>query len=99
MSKQKETRFCLPSVRMMEKSLSVSNPSYKRKSMNMILKRVLIAAGLIVFCGAVFAGVKSYGVWVITGVAVVLFIVGILRKEKPTGPGGCDETQDRDREG
>jgi hypothetical protein len=33
--------------------------------MNMVLKRVLIVAGLIVFCGAVFAGVKSYGVWVI----------------------------------
>ena len=58
--------------------------------MNMVLKRVLIAAGLIVFCAAVFAGVKSYGVWVITGVAVVLFIAGLLRKDKPAGPGGRD---------
>jgi len=66
--------------------------------MNMVLKRVLIAAGLIVFCAAVFAGVKSYGVWVITGVAVVLFIAGLLRKDKPAGPGGRDEAQDRDGE-
>jgi hypothetical protein len=62
--------------------------------MNMVLKRVLIAAGLIVFCGAVFAGVKAYGVWVITGVAVVLFILGLLRKDKPAGPSGRDEAQD-----
>jgi hypothetical protein len=66
--------------------------------MNIILKRVLIAAGLIVFCGALFAGVKTYGVWVITGVAVVLFIAGIMRKDKPAGPEGRDETQDRDGE-
>lgn len=59
--------------------------------MNVVLKRTLIAVGLIVFCGAVFVGVKSYGVWVITGVAVVLFILGLLRKEKPDGS--------RDREG
>jgi hypothetical protein len=66
--------------------------------MNMVLKRVLIAAGLIFFCGAVFAGVKSYGVWVITGVAAVLFIAGLLRKDKPAGPGGRDEVQDRGEE-
>jgi hypothetical protein len=64
--------------------------------MNMVLKRVLIAAGLIVFCGAVFAGVRYYGVWVITGVAVVLFIAGLLRKDKPVGPEGRDEVRDRD---
>jgi hypothetical protein len=64
--------------------------------MNIILKRVLIAAGLIVFCGALFAGVKTYGVWVITGVAVVLFIAGLLRKDKPAGPGVRDESRDRD---
>jgi hypothetical protein len=66
--------------------------------MNMVLKRVLIAAGLIVFCGAVFAGVKYCGVWVITGVAVVLFIAGLLRKDKPVGPEGRDEVRDRDGE-
>ena len=66
--------------------------------MNRVLKRVLIVAGMIVFCGAVFAGVKSYGVWVITGVAVVLFIAGLLRKDKPARPVGRDEAQDRDGE-
>lgn len=66
--------------------------------MNVVLKRVLIAFGLVVFCGAVFLAVKSYGVWVITGVAVILFIVGLLRKEKQAGPGGGDETQERDGE-
>jgi hypothetical protein len=66
--------------------------------MNVVLRRVLIAAGLFVFCGAVFAGVKSYGVWVITGVAVVLFIAGLLRKDKPVGSRCRDEAQDRDGE-
>jgi hypothetical protein len=63
--------------------------------MNMVLKRILITVGLIVFCGAVFAGVKSYGVWVITGVAVVLFIAGLLRQDKPVGSGGRDDAQNR----
>jgi hypothetical protein len=53
----------------------------------------LIAAGLIVFCAVLFVGVKTYGVWVITGVAVVLFILGLLRKEKPEGQG---DAPDRD---
>ena len=66
--------------------------------MHVVLKRVLIAFGLIVFCGAVFVAVKSCGIWVITGAAVVLFIVGLLRKEKPAGPGGREEAQDRDGE-
>jgi hypothetical protein len=66
--------------------------------MNIVLKRVLIAAGLLVFCGAVFAGVKSYGVWVISGVAFLLFILGLFRKDKPTGPVCRDEPQDRDEE-
>jgi hypothetical protein len=66
--------------------------------MNIVLKRVLIAAGLLVFCGVVFAGVKSYGVWVITGVAVVLFIAGLLRKNKPAGSGDRDEPRDRNGE-
>jgi hypothetical protein len=66
--------------------------------MHVVLKRILIAFGLLVFGGAVFVAVKFYGVWVITGVAVVLFIVGLLRKEKPAGSGGRDEFQDRDGE-
>lgn len=64
----------------------------------MILKRILIAAGLLVFCVALFAGVKSYGVWVISGVAIVLFIVGLLRKDKPDGMEGKGEAHDRDGE-
>jgi hypothetical protein len=66
--------------------------------MSVLLKRILIAAGLFVFCAAVFAGVKSYGVWVITGVAVVLFIVGLLRKDRPVGPESPDGAHDRDGE-
>jgi hypothetical protein len=69
---------------------------FRRWMMNVLLKRILIAAGLIVFCAVLFAGVKAYGVWVITGVAVVLFIVGLLRKDKPEGPEGRDEAHDRD---
>ena len=68
--------------------------------MNVVLKRILIAAGLIVFCVVLLAGVKSYGVWVITGVAVVLVIVGLLRKENPEGPEGPEgqgKADDRDR--
>jgi hypothetical protein len=64
--------------------------------MNVILKRISIAAGLLVFCVALFAGVKSYGVWVISGVAILLFIVGILRKEKTDAPKRRDEVLDRD---
>lgn len=67
-------------------------------NMNLVLKRILIAAGLLVFCVALFAGVKTYGVWVISGVAVVLFIVGLLRKDKPDGPEGKGEADDRDGE-
>lgn len=68
----------------------------KRWMMNVVLKRILIAAGLLAFCAALFAGVKTYGVWVITGVAVVLFIAGLLRKDKPTGPECRDEARDRE---
>jgi hypothetical protein len=59
--------------------------------MNILLKQVLMAAGLIVLGVAIFAGVKSYGVWVISAVAVVLFVMGLLRKDKPAGPGGGEE--------
>ncbi len=66
--------------------------------MNVVLKRALIAFGLVVFCGAVFVAVKSYGVWVITAVAAVLFILGLLRKDNTAGPEGRDEAPDRDGE-
>jgi len=61
-----------------------------------ILKQASIALGLIVFCIAVFFAVKAYGVWVITGVAVVLFILGLIRKDKRDGPESRNEAQDRD---
>ena len=57
------------------------------------MKRVLIALGLMLFCIAVFAAVKAYGVWVITVVAVILFILGILRKDQPAGSESRKEAQ------
>ena len=60
------------------------------------LKQALIALGLIVFCVAVFFAVKTYGVWVITGVAVVLFVLGLIRKDKPDGMESRNGAQDRD---
>lgn len=60
----------------------------------MVLKRILIAMGLLVFCVVLLAGVKSYGVWVISVVAVVLFLVGLLRKQKPDGTEGKGEGHD-----
>jgi hypothetical protein len=57
-------------------------------SMNTALKRVLIAAALMVVCAVILAATKRYGVWIITGIAAVLFILGILRKEDSPGKGG-----------
>jgi hypothetical protein len=51
--------------------------------MNRVVKWVLIAAIMIVVCWAVLTATKSYGVWVISGIAVVLFCVGMLGKESP----------------
>ena len=62
------------------------------------MKRVLIALGLMLFCIAVFAAVKAYGVWVITVVAVILFILGILRKDQPAGPESHEEAQNTEGE-
>ncbi|MHB8772605.1 MAG: hypothetical protein ACYC7J_16550 [Syntrophales bacterium] len=50
--------------------------------MNAVLKRVAIAAVLIVVGGVIFALTKRYGVWVITGIAVVLFFLGLLRRDE-----------------
>jgi hypothetical protein len=56
--------------------------------MNVVLKRIFIAAALVVVCAVILAATKSYGVWVITGIAVLLFIFGLQRKEKaPDEPG------------
>ena len=56
--------------------------------MNVVLKRIFIAAGLVAVCAAILAAIKSYGVWVITGIAVLLFIFGLLRKEKAPDESG-----------
>jgi len=60
--------------------------------MNVVLKRIFIAAALVVVCVIILAAIKSYGVWVITGIAVLLFIFGLLRKEK--APDKAGEAQD-----
>ncbi len=69
------------------------------EKMNVMLRRILIAAGLFAFCVAVLAGVKLYGVWVISGIAVLLVIVGLLRTEKPSGPKGPNGAGKGDGEG
>lgn len=56
--------------------------------MNVVLKRVFIALGLVVVCAVILAATKSYGIWVITGFAVVFFILGLLRKEKAPDKAG-----------
>jgi hypothetical protein len=63
--------------------------------MKVVLKRVLIAAALLAACVAILAAVKAYGVWVLSGIAVVLFGLGLLRKDKkPSG-----DVDDRDAAG
>ena len=69
-----------------------------------VVKKVLIAVGLLVVGVVVLTATKAYGVWVISGIAVVLFVLGILRKEQgPTGEkdGGkkAGTGQDGDPEG
>jgi hypothetical protein len=54
----------------------------KGRFMNVVLKRVFIALALVAVCVVILAATKSYGIWVITGFAVFLFILGLLRKEK-----------------
>ena len=50
-----------------------------------VVKKVLIAVVLVVVSVAVLAATKAYGVWVISGIAVVLFVLGLLRKEPRSG--------------
>lgn len=45
------------------------------------LKGFLIAIGLIVVCWAILMAEKTYGVWVLSAIAVVLVGLGLLRKE------------------
>jgi hypothetical protein len=65
--------------------------------MNVVLKRALLAAALFATCAVILAAVKTYGVWVLSGIAVALFGLGLLRKEKkPSGSGdGRETTGDR----
>lgn len=57
-----------------------------------VLKKVLIAVGLVVVCGIILKATKAYGVWVISGIAMVLFVLGLLRKEpRVTGEEGGGE--------
>ena len=49
--------------------------------MNTVLKRVLIAGALMAICAVILVATKHYGVWIVSGIAVILFILGLLRKE------------------
>jgi hypothetical protein len=64
----------------------------KGRFMNVVLKRVFIALALMVVCVVILAATKSYGIWVIIGFAVFLFILGVLRKEKT--PDKTDEIRE-----
>ena len=69
--------------------------------MNVVLKRVFIALALVVTCAIILAATKFYGVWVIIGFAVILFILGLLRKEKvpdKTGEAGNDHEEKQKQE-
>jgi hypothetical protein len=64
--------------------------------MNAVLKRVMIAAALIAVCAVILAATRRYGVWIISGIAAVLFILGLLRKgNAPGGEGDAPDDQDR----
>jgi hypothetical protein len=65
--------------------------------MRVVLKRVLIAAALVAISAAILAATKAYGVWVITGIAALLFVLGLLRREKPPGRAGEDPDDKEDR--
>jgi uncharacterized membrane protein YhaH (DUF805 family) len=60
--------------------------------MNMVLKRVRIAWALVVVCTIILVASKSYGIWVITGFAFFLYILGLVIKEK--GPNKTGEARD-----
>jgi hypothetical protein len=65
--------------------------------MNAALKRVLIAAALLAVCAFIVVATKRYGSWVIIGMAIVLFILGLLRKGNTPGKGG-EVPDDADRQ-
>ncbi len=53
--------------------------------MSKVLKRVLIAAALMAVCAVIFVATKLYGVWIISGIAVVLFVLGLFLKDNAPG--------------
>ena len=53
--------------------------------MNILIKRVLTVAALVAVCALILLATKTYGVWVISGIAVVLTGIGLLRKEPSPG--------------
>jgi low affinity Fe/Cu permease len=50
--------------------------------MNLVFKRVILAAALVIVCMAILVATKSYGVWIITAIAIALFLMGVLFREK-----------------
>jgi hypothetical protein len=59
-----------------------------------VLKRMAIAAALVVICVAILAATKAYGVWVITAIAGALFVLGLLRRDEPSGK-ACEDREDK----
>ena len=60
--------------------------------MNPVWKRAVIAAALIAVCAVILVATRRYGVWIITGIAAVFFILGLLRKDNP--PAGEGDSPD-----
>ena len=52
--------------------------------MKLVLKRVIMALALLFACIFILGATKSYGVWVISAIAVALFLLGVLRKGEHT---------------
>jgi hypothetical protein len=50
--------------------------------MNVVIKRILTAAALVIVCMVILVATKAYGVWVITAIAIALFLMGVLFREK-----------------
>lgn len=65
--------------------------------MKVVLKRVVIAAVLVVICVVILAATKAYGVWVITGIAGALFVLGLFRRERSPGK-ACEDQNDKENQ-
>jgi hypothetical protein len=53
--------------------------------MNILIKRVLTVAALVAVSALILLATKTYGVWVISGIAVLLAGIGLLRNEPAPG--------------